>query len=338
VKSKNILFPQKEKVEIQEQEVNAPESGELLCAAEKSLISTGTETRCLLGIFDPETNWNEWVQYPFHPGYSMAGMVLETGPGVQGFKPGDRVWANGVPHHQFFNANLEQCLKLPEGISEEDGAWSNLACTTQLGIRRAELRLGETVGVVGLGILGQLVVQYLRAHGARRIICVDTFPKRLEMAKAHGATDTLNMDAQSARKPIEEITGGRMLDVVFDITGHPAVLAPASQLLRKMGRLVLLGDATTPSKQFLGPRILSNSLSILGIHASMAPESSSPFNPWTFHEMAGLFYDYLLQGRMKVSDLVTDRENPFDAPKVYDRLLKDRSQAMGVIFDWKRTK
>ncbi len=338
MKSKNILFPEREKVEVWEEEVGSPAAGELLCAAEKSLVSTGTETRCLRGLFDPETNWKEWVQYPFHPGYSMVGRVLEIGKGVQGFKAGDRVWANGVPHRQYFIVGIASALMLPQGINEEDGTWSNLACTTQLGVRRAGLQLGETVGVVGLGLLGQLVVQYLRVHGARRIIAMDTIPSRLEMAQAHGATHPLNTDIRNAVKPVEEITGGRMLDAVFDITGHPAVLAPASRLLRKLGRLVLLGDTTTPSQQVLGPRVVANSLSILGIHASMAPTDYSEFNPWTHPEMAALFYDYLSQGRMNVSDLVTHRENPLEAAKVYSMLLSGPSQAMGVVFDWKNLK
>jgi len=334
MKSKNVIFTDKEKVEVWEEEVKPLGPDEVLCASQKSLISTGTESRCLLGIFDPETNWKDWVHYPFHPGYSMAGKVLEVGKDVKGLKAGDKVWAPGIPHVQYFTIQASQCLPLPSGVSDEDATWSNLACTTQLGTRRAELKLGENVGIVGLGILGQLVTQYVKVLGARRVIVMDTFPKRLEMAKAHGATHALEMDAQAAREPIREITNGRMLDAVYDITGHPAVLAPASQLLRKMGRLVLLGDTTTPSKQVLGPRILSNSLSILGIHASQVPHNYSEFNPWSDHEMAGLFYDYLLQGRMRVSDMVTHRENPQDAPKVYAALLKDRTSAMGVIFDW----
>ena len=157
---------------------------------------------------------------------------------------------------------------------------------------------------------------------------------RLETAKAHGATHTLATDVAGARSEIEQITAGRMLDVVFDITGHPPVLAPAIQLLRRLGRVVLLGDTPNPTQQHLGPGVVSNSISILGIHATAMPDQSSDFSPWSAHEMAALFFDYLLQGRMRVSDLVTHRHSPLDAPQVYENLRRDRSTALGVIFDW----
>jgi threonine dehydrogenase-like Zn-dependent dehydrogenase len=146
----------------------------------------------------------------------------------------------------------------------------------------------------------------------------------------------LALSAADARGEVERITGGRMLDVVFDVTGHPAVLAPCTRLLRKLGRAVLLGDTPTPSRQGMGPRVLADSLSILAIHALMRPEVASEFNPWTAEEMTALFFDYLRQGRMRVADLVTHRHDPADAPSVYAGLVRDRSTAIGVLFDWTR--
>lgn len=333
MKSMNIIFPEKGKISFCEESVDAPGQGEVLCAAEKSLLSTGTETLCLSGVFDPGTNWEEWVKYPFYPGYSMAARVISTGQGVKGFKEGDRVVVS-YPHKQFFKVPQEALQLLPEGISYEDATWTALACTTQLGIRRADLKLGETVGVIGLGMLGQLIVQYLHLSGVKKIIAIDTVQKRLDLARSRGATHTLAMDAKSAQKEIEVITDGKMLDVVYDITGHPSVLAPAIQLLRRLGRVILLGDTTTPSKQCLGPGVVSRSISILGIHVTMYPEKGSEFNPWTYNEMTSLFFTYILQGRMSVKDLISHRYSPADAPKVYEGLVRDRSEAMGIIFDW----
>jgi 2-desacetyl-2-hydroxyethyl bacteriochlorophyllide A dehydrogenase len=333
MKSLYVIFPEAGKVEVREESVTPPGPAEILCQAEKSLISIGTESYCLQGVFDPNTNWAAWVKYPFRPGYSMAARVIAIGQGVTGLKEGDRVATHTV-HQQFFKIQPGQAHLLPERISPEEATWATLAGTTQLGIRRANLQLGESVGVVGLGMLGQLVVQYLLVSGARRIIAIDPVQSRLEVAKAHGATHTLALDVTSARPEIEKITQGRMLDVVFDITGHPAVLAPSIQLLRRLGRVVLLGDTPTPSQQCLGPGVVSNSIAILGIHGSMSPGQASEFNPWTAAEMTALFFDYLIQGRMKVSDLVTHRYSPVEAPQVYMGLLQDRSAALGIIFDW----
>lgn len=333
MKSIYVVFPEKEKVEVREEPITPPESGEILCAAEKSLVSIGTESSCLRGVFEPGTNWADWVKYPFRPGYSMAARVVAVGKGVTDLKEGDRI-ATWVEHQQFFKIQPHQAHHVPEGLSAEESTWAILACTTQLGVRRAALQLGETAGVIGLGILGQLVTQYLAVAGARRIIAIDPVQLRLDLARAHGATHTLALDVTGARPEIEKITAGRMLDVVFDITGHPAVLAPAIQLLRRLGRVVLLGDTPTPSQQHLGPGVVSNSIAILGIHGTMSPVYASEFNPWTAQEMAILFFDYLLQNRMRVSDLVTHRYSPLDAPQVYADIQRDSSGMLGVIFDW----
>lgn len=333
MKSVYLVFPEAGQVEVAEEEVSQPEAGQVLCRAEKSLLSIGTETYCLRGIFDPGTNWGEWVQYPFRPGYSMAATVVAVGEGVTGLKEGDRV-AGWIVHQQFFKASPAQLYPVPDSVSDEEATWNCLGVTTQLGVRRAQHVLGETVAVVGLGMLGQLVVQYLALAGARQVIAIDPVPGRLDLAKAHGATHTLALDVLDARPAIAEITGGKMLDVVYDITGHPAVLAPCIPLLHKLGRLILLGDTPNPTRQFLGPGVVSNSIAILGIHGSMSPEHPSEYNPWTRGEMISLFFDYLQQGRMNVSDLITHRYSPLEAPEVYAGLMSDRSSAIGIIFDW----
>jgi 2-desacetyl-2-hydroxyethyl bacteriochlorophyllide A dehydrogenase len=333
VKSAYLVFPKPMQISVCEEEVAPPEPGEVLCLATRSLISTGTETHCLRGIFDPGTNWASWVQYPFRPGYSMAARVVALGKDVTGFKEGDRVAAS-VSHQQYFRVPAHRAYLLPEGITDEDATWFNLACTTQLAIRRAELRLGETVGIVGLGILGQFITQYAWLSGARRVIGIDRLPVRLAAAREHGATHILDMDAQDARTKVASILGGRLLDVAFDVTGHPAALAPTIQLVRRLGRVVLAGDTPTPTQQFLGPGVVSNSVAILGIHGSTYPAVASEFAPWSHREMAMLFFDYLVQGRMRMADLVTHRHSPLDAPAVYDGLLRDRSAVIGAIFDW----
>jgi 2-desacetyl-2-hydroxyethyl bacteriochlorophyllide A dehydrogenase len=342
VKSRYVVFTGPEQVELREERVADPGPGQILCRAEKSLISMGTELHCLRGRFDPGTNWADWVQYPFRPGYSMVGRVVMLGSGVTGFAEGDRI-ATSATHQDYFTVSAGAgtstgqpfgVVPLPEGVASEAGAWMPLACTTQLGIRRAELSLGESVGVVGLGMLGQLVVQYLSLSGARRVVAIDGVESRLAIARAHGATDVLACPVAEAREPVAALTGGRMLDVVFDVTGHPAVLAPATRLLRRLGRVILLGDTTTPSEQHLGPRVLADSLAILAIHALMRPDVATEWSPWTAGEMAGLFFEYLRQGRMRVGELVTHRHAPADAPAVYAGLLRDRSSAIGVVFDW----
>jgi threonine dehydrogenase-like Zn-dependent dehydrogenase len=263
----------------------------------------------------------------------MTSVVREVGSAVSGFRAGDRI-ATRTPHAELFVVAASEAIPIPDDITDDQAAWMSLACTTQLGVRRAELQLGESVGVVGLGLLGQLVVQYLRVAGAGRIICIDTAEERLERARAHGATDLIVATAAEARDRVAELTGGELLDVVFDITGHDTVLADASTLLRPLGRLILLGDSPSPSRQHLGPRIVGDSISVLGVHASIAPEVRTPRDRWTMAAMTDLFFLLLRTGRMDVDGLISHRFTPGEAPEVYGRLQTHRSGYLGVLFDW----
>jgi 2-desacetyl-2-hydroxyethyl bacteriochlorophyllide A dehydrogenase len=333
MRSLDIVFPQARAVALVETDVAEPARGEVRCRALASLVSTGTESFCLAGTFDPDTFWEEWVEYPFAPGYSMTSRVVDVGPGVEGIRVGDRV-ATSTPHSSVFVVPAAECIPVPDDVTDEQACWTSLACTTQLGVRRAGLELGETAAVVGMGVLGQLVVQYLRLSGARRIIAVDTVGSRLAAAMAGGATHAVEADAAAARDIVFGLTGGAMADVAFDITGHPAVLAPTTRLVRQLGRVVLLGDTPTPSRQQLGPRIVADSVSVMGVHASSAPEVATLRDPWTLAAMAGLFFELVASGRMDVDSLATHRFTPDRAVDVYEALRLDRSGYLGVFLDW----
>jgi threonine dehydrogenase-like Zn-dependent dehydrogenase len=332
--SLNITFPAAGQVALTRDRVPPPGPGQVRCRALKSLLSRGTECFCLRGEYDPGTFWEEYIAYPFAPGYSMVGLVESVGDGVAHLAPGDRVTTWG-PHRQVFLADQAEAFPVPDEINDVEATWATLARTTQLGVRRAGLELGESVGVIGLGILGQLVVQYLAISGARRIVAIDPSPGRLARAQSLGATHAIAATAADALPRVADLTEGRMLDVVFDITGHPAVLAPATQLLRKLGRLVLLGDSPTPSRQHLGPRVVGHSIAILGMHGFMFPEQATPFNQWTAAMMTEVFFDLLAQGRMNVAPLTDRLVSPEIAPTLYPALLAgEMADEIGQVFDW----
>lgn len=330
--SRYVVFPAPGVVAVADEEVPPPGPGEVRCRALASLVSTGTESACLRGEFDPGTNWADWVRYPFRPGYSMTGVVTETGDGVA-LRPGDRV-ASWAPHAERFVLPAADVYPVPDAVSDDAAAFTVLGSTTQLAVRRASLELGERVGVIGLGLLGQLLVQYCLLAGARAVVAIDLPGPRLDAALAHGATHGVALPAGEARDAVAAATDGRMLDVVFDATGHPAVLAAVVGLVRRLGRVVLVGDTPTPSRQALGPGVVSNAVAVLGIHATTRPAVADDFHPWSAGEIAALFLEYLAGGRMRVDDLVTDRRAPEDAPAVYEALARDRSGELGVVFDW----
>jgi len=219
-------------------------------------------------------------------------------------------------------------------VPDEEAAWTHLGLITQLGARAAEQLLGESVAIVGAGLLGQLVIQYAFVQGAKDVIVIDTSAARLANAARHGATLTLQMDAKTAKQRVYDATAGSGVDLVYDITGNAKVLGPALGLIRRYGRLVLLGDTGHTSEQNVAPELIVSGLRIIGAHASHVPEHATEFQWWSMVRCYELFLDYVARGRMQIRPLITHRVKPTEAPAIYDLLQRDRENTMGVVFDW----
>jgi len=331
MQSKNIVFTGKQQVELRSEEAPALPADGLLARTQVSLISTGTESICYRGEMDEGTHWANWVKYPFYPGYSNVAVVEEVGAAVQGFAPGDRIFSTA--NHRQIIAVKPPVVKIPAGISDEEAAWSKLATIAQTAVRRAELRMGARVVVIGLGPLGQLLVQYARVVGAEEILAVDLAPGRLETAGAHGATQTFAGSATDALPFVQEHTDGRLADVVFDATGHYAVFPLALKLVRNFGTMMLTGDSPHPSKQTLRADVITRQVSIRGTHNENLPPDQAE---WTPERQAQLFHAYVARGQMRVDDLITSRFSPAEAPDVYAMLLENRTETLGVLFDWRQ--
>lgn len=324
-----VLFPAPGVVSVTSDDVPDPGADQILCAASTSLISIGTELACLAGHFDTRTFWSEWVSYPFTPGYCMVSVVEAAGSDTS-FVPGERVFTF-TPHVSQFVCAAAEAVRIPDAVSDANAAWSSLAVTTQWAMRRSGFVFGENAMVVGLGPLGQLLVQYLRLAGARRIMAVDADASRVGLAEAHGATEVFVGDVGSLVG-----THHGTCDVVFDVTGHAAVLAPASELVRRLGRLVLVGDAPQPSMQYLGPRIVADGISVIGVHAGTATNSATNSDPWSTPAMLELFYAYVTDGRIRLEALSTDVVRPSDIPEMYRTLRNNRQAHLGVTIDWSK--
>ncbi|GCE30606.1 hypothetical protein KDA_60900 [Dictyobacter alpinus] len=334
MQSLNIVFTGKNQVEVNEEPIRELKPDEFLVQATKSLISTGTEGICLGRLFDPGTHWDQWVKYPFHTGYSLVGRVVAVGTQVQHVHEGERV-ALRLPHSQYHVVGPDEVVyHIPEGVSDEDATWFHLATIVQNGIRRAQHQLGDSVVVIGLGLLGQLVVQYTRLLGAQQVIAIDVAEKRLEMARAHGATTVLQMGAAEAREHVLALTEGKGVHVVYDVTGAAPVFSHALSLARNFGKIIILGDTGSPAAQQLTGDVIRRGLSIIGAHDGNPPSVSTDHAYWSHLRMGELFFTYVERGDMHVNDLVTHRFAPTAAPEAYRLLREERATAMGVIFDW----
>lgn len=334
MESLNIVFTGKDQVEVRQETVAPLKPDEVLIQTHCSLISTGTEGICLGRKFEPGTHWDAWVKYPFYTGYSSVGTIVDAGSEIKDFKVGQRVAARSQ-HRQYSPTGEQYLYSIPDSVDDESGAWVAFGSIVQGGVRRPKIVLGESVVVIGLGMLGQLAVQFAKVCGAGEIIAIDTAPRRLEMAASHGATYTLACGVEDSREKVLEITGGHGAEVVFDVTGYAPVFQHALRLLRRFGRLVILGDTGTPSEQRLTSDVITKDLQILGAHDGNPPAESSDFARWSKPELIALFFKLLQRGQMRVDDLITHRYSPADAPEAYHMLQTRRDEAMGVLFDFR---
>jgi predicted dehydrogenase/threonine dehydrogenase-like Zn-dependent dehydrogenase len=179
-------------------------------------------------------------------GYSAAGVVAEVGAGVKGFRVGDRVACAGAGianHAEFISVPVNLAVRIPPEVSTRGASTVTLGAIAMQGVRRAAPTLGETVLVVGLGILGQLTVQMLAAAGCT-VIGVDPDPERLAQAAGFGMDHGLDPAEADYVPRVFALTGGVGADAVI-VTAAGAsseIISHAFGAARKKARVVLVGD------------------------------------------------------------------------------------------------
>jgi threonine dehydrogenase-like Zn-dependent dehydrogenase len=177
-------------------------------------------------------------------GYSCAGVVEEVGRGAEEFAVGDRVACAGAAyahHAEAVSVPRNLVVPIPEGVTFEDASYVTLGAIALHGVRTAESRLGETVAVIGLGLLGQITVQILKAAGCR-VIGIDLDPEKVAFALECGAEAAVVRSADVSAA-IAEFTGGIGVDQVVVTaaanSNDPVELAAA--ICRDRGRVTIVG-------------------------------------------------------------------------------------------------
>jgi len=179
-------------------------------------------------------------------GYSCSGYVVQVGEGVTDLRQGDRVACAGAGianHAEIVLVPRNLVVKVPEGCDLRSAASTTLGAIALQGIRRADVRLGETVAVLGLGLLGQLTVQLLKASGCR-VVCLDVDNHRVELARKLGADLALKASEDNLNDEIQHWVGNHGVDatIIAASTSSDTVVQQAMEITRKKGRVVVVGS------------------------------------------------------------------------------------------------
>lgn len=299
------------------------------------------------GLFATIDKVRARLQAPIPLGYSSAGVVDEVGQGVLDLSVGDRVACAGFGYachaeQVFVPRNL--VVPLPANVSFEEGAFTTLGAIALWGVRQSNAAIGETVVVLGLGLLGQLTAQILRAAGCR-IVAVDIDDQRLQETSRLGADILINLNDSHAAQAVYQFTEGRGADAVI-ITAATASNQPiafAAEVCRDRGRVTVVGNVgmAVPRKAFYDKELT------LTVARSYGPGRYDPWYEerghdyplgyvrWTERRNMQSFLELVAQGRVDVKPLITATYDISDADKAFQQIAEQR--VLGVLLQYPRT-
>jgi predicted dehydrogenase/threonine dehydrogenase-like Zn-dependent dehydrogenase len=352
------------------EEVPAPRAGNgaLLIRTTCSLVSSGTERMLLdfgkANLIDKARQQPDKVRMvldkvrtdglmptleavrskldqPLPLGYCNVGRVLAVGGDVTGFEVGDRVASNGR-HSEVVSVPRNLCARIPEGVSDEAASLTVIGAIALQGIRLVQPTLGEAVVVTGLGLIGQMTVQLLRAHGCR-VFGIDFDDEKLRLAARFGAQTVNPAKGEDPLQAAQAFSRGRGVDAVI-ITAATQSNEPvhqAAQMCRKRGRIVLVGVVGLElSRAEFYEKELSFQVSCSygpGRYDASYEDGGNDypvgFVRWTEQRNFEAVLDMLADGRLDVAPLITHRFRLDDAVRAYE-VVGGAEPSLGILLDY----
>jgi polar amino acid transport system substrate-binding protein len=281
-------------------------------------------------------------------GYSTAGTVLEAGEGVTGFSVGDRVACGGqdyASHAEVVCVPQNLCAQIPDGVEFNAAAFTTLGSIAMQGVRQSEARLGEVVAVIGLGLVGQLTMQILKAAGCR-VLGIDLSEAACELAMRCGCDEVALIPRDEAERIATRLTNGFGVDVAIVTASAPTSdpIELAARICRDRGRVVLVGVTGTevPREVFYRKELEFR------VSRSYGPGRYDPlyeekgldypigYVRWTEQRNMGAFLQLLASKRVDVTPLITHTFPIDDAPKAYELITgKTGERFVGVLLKYK---
>src|SRR6267378_740544 len=342
--------------------------GQLLIRTRRTLISAGTE-RMLVDFGKANLIEKAWQQpdkvrmvldkirtdgllptinavrnkldQPLPVGYCNAGVVVGLGEGVTDFKVGDRVASNGR-HAEMVCVPSNLCAKIPEMVTDEAAAFTVLGAVALQGIRLAQPTLGEAFAVIGLGLVGLMTVQLLRAQGCR-VLGADFDRNRLALARQFGA-DTV--DLEMGGDPVAAAMAFSMERGVDGVliaasTQSSDPVRQAARMCRKRGRIVLVGvTGLELSRADFYEKELTFQVSCSYGPGRYDPEYEEKgrdyplgYVRWTEQRNFEAVLEMMAEGRLDVTPLISHRFPIRDAAKAYEAITGD-APALGILIEY----
>jgi predicted dehydrogenase/threonine dehydrogenase-like Zn-dependent dehydrogenase len=361
---KNLL----QRATLSTEAVPAPrcDDGSALLANRYSLISAGTETTAVRSnvrdmivkaVTTPDIRdqvkdmivsdglWKTFERVGYETGkwtplgYSGAGIALEVGREITGVNVGDLVAYGGQAHAEFIRVPKNLCVKVPEGLTAREACFVAVGSIALQAVRKAEIQVGETVAVIGLGLVGQLVSQIARVAGAR-VIGGDLLPQRLALARALGIEQAFEAGAQLP-KAVLRYTDDVGVDrvIICASTASNAVIEQAVDMARDRGRIVIVGAVglDVPHLAFYHKELE------LVISRSYGPGRYDPayeehgndyplaYVRWTERRNMEEFLRLVQSKQVDVSRLITDEFDLPAADKAYAALIERPNDCLAIV-------
>lgn len=315
-------------------DLKAPGPNQVAVDVVLTLISTGTERDYLSA--QPNTR----KTFPVNAGYSSVGYVSALGSKVDNLKVGDRVFVRYGGHSSYCVKDRRFVLRIPDGVPFEHAVFTAVASFPLAAIRRARIELGESVVVVGLGLLGQFAVQFARLSGANPLIAIGNRDIRKELARDFGADYVFDSRTPNLKGEVMEITRRhnitRGANVVIETSGSESGLQTALTYTAKHARVMLNGcnrEMREPTDFYKYVHL--RGVQIIGVHGQTRMLHNSAPGNWTAYRDYHTVLQFLASGRINAGRLISRVENPEDASTVYNELLENRDFPMGVLFKWR---
>ncbi len=307
-------------VKMVETEQPEPARDQMLIKVRRSLISRGSELfrRYVL----------EEAVSPDIMGYSDAGEVVAVGDQIQEFSVGQRVMVN-TPHAQYVighgSGRRKRAFALPDELSDEKATFLPLTTSSVMWMRTTPVNPGDTVVVLGQGIVGALCAQIVRERQPGQVITVDAQPMRCEISRKLGSDAVIDVSQTDSVEAVHELTGGKGADVVVECVGGNAGIKSfeqAQQMLAPKGVIHLIAKYQGAPLPLNGDFFMDKML-VAGIRIEDPRESC-------MKDAAQM----LIDGRVRVAELITHRLPWEQTPDAYHMLYNRPNEALGVILEW----